>query len=65
MEHSSPRQLRRDTTAFLFALTVTVILCAFAAGIAAIDRSANRTVKSAGGLLYPAEQALLTLAKHL
>ena len=57
-ESRSSRQLRRDTSAFLFALAVTVILCAFAAGVSAVDRSANRTVKAAGGLLYPAEEEL-------
>lgn len=58
-------QLHRNLSAYLFALTVTLIVCGFAAGILWIDRSANDTILSAGGLLYPFEEKLLTWAERI
>lgn len=58
-------QLHRSVSAYFFAMAVTLILCAFAAGILYIDMSANDTIMSAGGLLYPIMQKLLMLAERM
>lgn len=60
-----PNQLHQNISAYCFALAVTLIVCGFAAGILWIDRSANDTILSAGGLLYPIEEKLLTWAERI
>ena len=59
-----PAQLRHHVSVYLFALFITLILCGFAAGILWIDMSANQTITSAGGLLWPLEERLLTWAEQ-
>lgn len=45
-------QLHVDVSAFLFAMTITVILCFFIAAICYVEICANDTLLSAGGTLY-------------
>lgn len=60
-----PNQLHQTISAYLFATAVTLIFCGFAAGILLIDKSANNTILSAGGLLYPLEEKLLAWAQGI
>lgn len=57
-------QLHKNVSAYLFSMAITLIICAFAAGIFYIDMSANDTIMSAGGLLYPLEEKLLELSER-
>ncbi len=45
-------QLHVDVSAFFFALTLTMILCFFAAALCRVEICANDTLLSAGGILY-------------
>lgn len=58
-------QLQKNVSAYLFAMAITLILCGFAAGILYIDRSANQTITSAGGLIYPIEEKLMALVEGM
>lgn len=60
-----PTQCKQAISAYLFATVVTLILCGFAAGILYVDMQSNKTVTSAGGLLWPLEEKLLTLTEQV
>lgn len=58
-------QLHRNVSAYLFAMAITLIICAFGVGIFYVDMSANDTIMSAGGLLYPIEEKLLEVLQKI
>ncbi|MBQ5544074.1 MAG: hypothetical protein IIU00_00185 [Clostridia bacterium] len=60
-----PVQFRRSFSSFLFSLTITLLFCGLAAGLLYVDWQCHQTVSSAGGLLLPLEQKLLTLVRQV
>lgn len=56
---------QRNVSAYLFAMTLTIIFCLFVTGIVYIDLRAHETILSADGMISPMLNRIIDTATKL